>query len=135
MPTLSACRDEIESLHAFFVRWYAGTVGRDAFDRMEHALVPGFEMVTPDGVRRDRKAVLDGVYDAYGRDEPGTFDIEIRDVGMVREMDGHATVRYEEWQESDEGTTGRLSTALFRETADAPGGLAWLDLHETWIER
>ena len=134
MPDRTRCEAEIESLHEFFVDWYAGERDEDDFDRLERALTPGFEMVTPDGVRRDRAAVLEGIRESYGRDEPGAFDIAIRNVELIRRVDDHATVRYEEWQETDGETTGRISTVLFRERPDAPGGLTWVDLHETWLE-
>jgi hypothetical protein len=134
VPALPTCRAEIEGLHDFFVEWYAATVDEAAFDRLERALAPDFEMVTPDGERRPRSTVLDSIRASYGRDEPGTFDIEIRNVEAIEEAGRHATVRYEEWQESSAGTTGRISTVLFREDPDAPGGVAWVDLHETWLD-
>jgi hypothetical protein len=40
---------------------------------------------------------------------------------------------YQEWQETAEGRTVRLSTALFREKVGTPNGLEWLHVHETWL--
>ena len=134
MPALATCEAEIETLHAFFVEWYTGTTDDDAIARLERALAPDFEMVTPDGTRLDRDSVIEDVRVSYERDEPGTFAIEIRNVEVIEQLDGYALVRYEEWQETDDGATGRLSTVLFRDEAAAPGGLEWVDLHETWIE-
>ena len=134
MPALATCEAEIETLHAFFVEWYTGTTDVDAIARLERALAPDFEMVTPDGTRLDRDSVIENVRVSYERDEPGTFAIEIRNVEVVAQLEGHALVRYEEWQETDDGTTGRISTVLFRDAAAAPGGLEWVDLHETWLE-
>lgn len=134
MPTASACRDEIEALHEFFVRWYTETISEDAIDRLETSLAPGFEMVSPDGSRLDRGAVLEWIGDSYGRDDPGAFEIEIRSVELIADLDDHATVRYEEWQETPAETTGRISTALFCENEAAPGGVVWVDLHETWLD-
>ena len=34
---------------------------------------------------------------------------------------------------ADGTITGRVSTAVFRERADTPNGLAWLHVHETWL--
>ncbi|MFC7097369.1 DUF4440 domain-containing protein [Halobaculum marinum] len=135
MPTSDACRAEIERLHDCFVAWFTGHATDDEFGAVADALHPAFEMVTPDGARRDRAAVLDSIRGGHGRTDPGSFDIDIRNVEVVHTVDDRATVRYEEWQETPDGTTGRVSTALLREAADAPGGLVWLDLHETWIER
>ncbi|EMA35435.1 DUF4440 domain-containing protein [Halobiforma nitratireducens] len=125
---------EIESLHEFFVEWYAGQRPKTDAGRLEEALAPGFEMVTPDGDRLAREAVLEGIREDYGRDEPGAFDIDIRNVEVVARTESHATVRYEECQETTDETTGRVSTVLFRDDTDAPGELAWVDLHETWLE-
>ncbi|MFC7069907.1 DUF4440 domain-containing protein [Halobaculum lipolyticum] len=135
MPTTDACRAEIQRLHDCFVAWFTGASDGDDVAAVADALHPDFELVTPDGTRSDRASVLGSIRAAHGREEPGSFDIDIRNVEVVHRVDDHATVRYEEWQETPDGTTGRVSTALLREAADAPGGLVWLDLHETWIER
>ena len=135
MSSHSTYLAEIEELHEFFVEWYTATIPEDRFDRMERAIAPGFEMVTPDGVRRERSVVLDAVRESYGRDDPGEFDIDIRNVELIEDLDEYALVRYEEWQTSGANRTGRVSTVLFREQSDAPGGLQWIDLHETWLER
>lgn len=146
--TVTACEREIETLHEFFVRWYCGTVGRDEFERVERALGPEFERVSPDGDVHGRDAVLSGIRGAYCEHE--TFEIEIRNVEPVV-VDEHALVRYEEWQTTPTGGNGRLSTALFvpvdgaptsmdeadddREPESAPEPMArWRYLHETWLD-
>ncbi|WP_277554465.1 DUF4440 domain-containing protein [Halobaculum limi] len=134
MPTESACRAEVERLHDCFVAWFAGTAARDDFDAIADALAPGFEMVVPDGSRRGRDAVLDAIRSAYGRDDPGAFDIDIRNVEVRHDHADCATVRYEEWQGTPDRTTSRVSTALVREDDDAPNGLLWVDVHETWMD-
>lgn len=134
MPTLQICRREIEDLHAFFVEWFTGQADREAFDRVERALAPGFEMVTPEGGRADRDAVISSVRDSYARDAPGEFEIEVRNVESVADLGEHALVRYEEHQRTPDEETGRISTALFREDGSAPHGVAWHDLHETWLD-
>ena len=135
MPSPATCRREIEALHAFFVDWFTGQVSADAFDRLEDALAPSFEMITPDGISRDCSTVLEQVRSSHGVRESGTFSIEIRNIDVRYELDDLAYVRYEEWQKSpDTGTTGRLSSVLFEEDPDTPGGVRWLDLHETWID-
>ncbi len=132
-PTREACWREIEELHAFFVAWYTGQA--EDFERMEAAIAPDFEMVTPDGDRLDRGAVLGTVRAGRGKHDPGTFDIEIRNVDLLEAGDGYAVARYEEWQTAPDGGDGRLSTVVFRPNEDAPGGLAWVTVHETWLDR
>jgi hypothetical protein len=133
VPALDTCRAEIERLHDRFVAWFTAADDTD-FAGIERALDGGFEMVTPDGARVDREAVLESIREAHGRDAPGAFDIEIRNVELLHATEDHATVRYEEWQETPDGTTGRVSTVLFETDPAAPGGLVWLDVHETWLD-
>jgi hypothetical protein len=135
MPSHAACRREIESLHAFFVEWYTGRAGEDAYDRVERALAPDFGMVTPAGDRREYADVVDGIRARYASHDPGAFEIGIRNVETRRALGDHRLLRYEEWQTTPDGTTGRLSTVLFEAAPDAPGGVVWLDLQETWLER
>lgn len=133
-PTLPACRREIDELHDFFVAWYTGACDREGFERMEAVIAPGFEMVTPDGDRLGREAVLGMVRDAYTGRDPGTFDIEIGNVELLDGGPDHAVARYEEWQTTPDGEDGRVSTVLFRPDPDAPNGLVWVTVHETWLD-
>ena len=132
--SLDTCRHEIETLHEFFVDWYTGQTTGDTFDRVERALSSDFQMVTPDGIRREYADVVDGIDNQYAGREPGAFDIEIRNVETRYMGEDYALVRYEEWHETPNETTGRLSTVLFEENPRAPGEVVWLDLHETWLE-
>jgi len=132
VPTLAACRREIEELHAFFVAWYTSQIGE--FDRMEAVIAPDFGMVSPDGDRLDREAVLETVRDGRGRHEPGTFDIDVRNVALLDSGDDHALAQYEEWQTSPDGRDGRISTVIFRVDPGTPNRLAWVVVHETWLD-
>ncbi|MFC7134612.1 MULTISPECIES: hypothetical protein [Salinibaculum] len=131
--TLADCRDEIERLHEFFVAWYTGETGD--FEPMAAAIGSDFEMVSPDGDRIGQEAVLEMVRETHDAYDPGEFDIDIRNVEMVDAGDGYAVPRYEEWQTTPEGENGRLSTALFHTDTEAPAGLSWVTVHETWVER
>lgn len=131
--TLEDCEREIRSLHSFFVDWYTGSDEAD-FDRFEEALAPSFEMVTPDGDMLARGGVLAHARGRHGEDEVGDFGIEIRNVRLLDSHEDRALVRYEEWQDTNRGENGRVSTALFRPSDEAPEGVEWMYLHETWLE-
>ncbi len=131
MLTPTACRAEITGLHGFFVEWFDASVPREDLSRLERALAPEFEMITPEGERVDRAALLDGLGEAYGRTAGEPFDIDVREVEAVALLEDHAVVRYEEWQVRPDGESGRVSTALFRADADAPEGVVWVTLQET----
>lgn len=134
MPSNTPFRREIESLHQFFVDWYTGQTARDTYDRVEHALGSDFVMVTPEGVRHGYDEVVAEIRAGYAGHEPGAFEIDIRNVETRYAFEDRTLVRYEEWQETPAGRTGRLSTTLFEAEPDAPGDLVWLDLHETWLD-
>lgn len=137
MSSVDDYRAEIESLHAFFVEWYTGVADRDDFQTVEEALGPSFEMVTPGGEVHERDAILEAVRESFDTYDVGAFDIDIRNVDVVDRYGEATLVRYEEWQEDTEETTGRLSTALFAPVEESTGGRAmeWQYLQETWLER
>lgn len=135
MLSHATCRREIESLHEFFVEWYTGAVKKDTYERVKRALASDFEMVTPEGSRRGSDDVIDGIRAQYDSHDPGTFEIDIRDVETRHVFEEHRLMRYEEWQTTPDGTTGRLSTVLFKTDSAAPGDVLWCDLHETWLDR
>jgi len=130
MVQFDTCRAEIERLHGAFVEWYChGSHG--AFERVETALGPGFERVAPDGSVADREAVLEFVRKSRNTFEPGTFSIRIENVERVELREDRALVRYDECQETPDGTNGRRSTAAFGPRGD---GVEWLYLQETWLD-
>lgn len=106
-------RHEIESLHDFFVAWYTGQRENRAVYRAE-----------------------DVICDSYDRHDVGEFDIEIRNVDVLAEYDDSALV--EEWKETPDGTSGRLSTVVFEPTNERGAGtesLVWRHVQETWLEQ
>lgn len=137
MESVADYRTEIESLHAFFTDWYTAQVDSTAFEQLEQALGPSFEIITPAGTVYDRAEIIDAVRDSYEIHVPGEFGIDIRNVELVAEYADVTVVRYEEWQETTAGTTGRLSTALFdsvEQSSTAQSTPQWRYVHETWLE-
>lgn len=125
-----ACEREIEGLHAVFESWFAD--GDGEMDRARRALGPDFEMVTPEGELRPREAVLSGIRSTEGSHDPA-FAIEIRNVAVVDCEGDRCLVRYEEHQSGGGVKTARVSTALFAPDPDAPEGVRWVHLQETWL--
>ncbi len=130
----AAAVQEVERLHAFFVGWLGGTIERKsaAFAACAGALAAGFVHIDPDGAVADREALLERLEEAHGR-LGEDFRISIRNP-RARALDNDlCLVVYEEWQARPEGEKGRVSTALMRRDTEAPAGLAWLHVHETWL--
>jgi hypothetical protein len=135
-PLVRAAAQEVTDLHVFFESWLGGTSANDdaAFIRLEAALAPSFTMVTPEGRRLARPDVLGWLQQAHGaKREPGPFRIAIRDVEILHVEPPLVAIGYIEEQVQGATRSIRRSTALFREDPQAPQGVRWLALQETWI--
>jgi hypothetical protein len=133
MDHARACQQEVETLHAFFQQWFGGELAADSsmFDRFERVLAPGFVMVGPDGVTRERSEVIDMVRRGRGSDPSARIWIEgFQFRGMVG--DG-ALASYQEWQQREGTTRGRVSSVWLRPESAMPHGVQWLHLHETFL--
>lgn len=127
-PLAQAAAREVVELHAFFVEAFTGR-NRD-FGRAERALAPDMLMVTPDGVRVERAQIMAGLLNAKARDD---FRITIRDIEPVSESERGVLLQYVEEQYRDGETSLRVSVALFEAAPEAPCGVVWRYLQETWI--
>lgn len=128
-PLAAAAAREIQEIHALFVELFTGR-SRD-FSRCEAAFSPKLEMVTPEGRHVDRGQIMAALKRATARAD---FRITIRDIEPVREDARSVLLRYIEEQYRDGETTRRMSIALFETAKEAPLGVAWRYLQETWIE-
>src|SRR5262245_47110249 len=128
-PLAAAAAREVVELHALFVEIFTGR-SRD-FGRCEAAFSPKLEMVTPEGRLVDRAQIMAALKNATA---PADFRISIHHIAPVREDAESILLRYIEEQYRDGETTRRLSIALFETASEAPCGVAWHYLQETWIE-
>lgn len=125
---------EITELHAFFEHWFSGQFKErdDVFQRVENALHPDFEIITPKGDRLDQSEILDSI--RAGFDAHSELSIDLKNIELFHVGSDVAVATFEEWQtEPPEGPTGRLSTVVFTLDDDGPNGLRWLHLQETWL--
>ncbi len=129
----AACGAEVAGLHRFFVGWMTGAVARDAatYARFTGAVADGFALISPGGTVTEREALIAELEAAHG--QRAAFDIWIEDCRCRFTAGDLCLITYEEWQQTGETKTGRLSTALFRRRAAAPNGVEWLHVHETWL--
>jgi hypothetical protein len=124
---------EIEELHAFFEGWIGGAIdaSEERFARLEQALAETFTFVTTGGEVLAREAIVSAVREAHGT-RPG-LRIRIGEPSLVQSAEDHLVAVYQEWQEVQGERTGRVSTVVFRGSEEAPYGLVWVHVHETWI--
>ena len=127
-------REEIEELHRFFQEWFGGNLPDtdEAFGRVERALSPELVFITPSGKHRTAGELLEGIRQGHGR-RPG-LTIRIEAPRLHHVLEDHLVATHQEWQAEDGETTGRLSTVVFGVDPEAPNGLSWLHVHETWME-
>jgi hypothetical protein len=127
---------EIVELHDFFQGWLTGSLPAtdEAYARLVDTTAQEFLLITPDGGRMLRERLLPELRAGHGSRlgwQMWVENAELRFRGAEL-----VVATYEEWQRHADGaTTARLSTAVFRERAGTPNGLAWLHVHETWLVR
>jgi hypothetical protein len=124
---------EIADLHHFFEDWFCGRVEqtREHFARFAEVTAEEFHLISPSGVMIDRAQALAWIWEMHGA-RP-TTRMGVDKVRVVSRRAGYCVAVYEEWQETPDTRTVRLSSALLDENTDAPNGLRWLHVHETWI--
>ena len=128
--TLAAAIERtIVELHAVFEQWFRAE--RDDIARVHETLHDAFTFITPQGACVDRASLMANLATARGA---RMLRIRVRDVRVLWVGADTAVATYEEWHDHDAYTTGRASTAVFAIDADAPHGVRWRHLHETWIK-
>ncbi len=129
----SVYQREIEELHAFFVAWFRGELPRTpaAFARFTNVTAPEFTLISPDGALIDYVTAVDWIENAHN--SRTHFNIWIDNFRIHQQRDDVTIVTYHEMGARDDGVTARLSTAIFAADDDAPNGIIWLHVHETWL--
>jgi hypothetical protein len=123
-----AATHEVEALHAAFVELFTGR--SSDLGRCMAAFAADFEMVTPEGACLGREAVLAGLRTARAGAD---FRIAVSAIRPIWDRGDWVLLQYVEQQYREGRTTRRRSTALFEARAEAPCGVVWRYLHETWM--
>ena len=130
---------EIIDLHRFFEDWFGGYCddSEEVFaERLLDRMHEDFSIVLPGGIMLDGAGFFPEFRKLYGSN-PG-FHISIREVRQKPSVtDSVYTVTYQEWQrnamQSIPENNGRLSSAILLTDEQAPNGLKWFHVHETWL--
>ena len=124
---------EIQELHQFFQDWFTGAIAQteENFARVTSGISEQFALIAPDGTLAEYPTVVEWLRGGY-RSRPN-FRLWTDKIVVRHQTNGLALATYEEWQEIDGKINARLSTTLLRAKADAPNGVEWLHVHETWI--
>jgi hypothetical protein len=131
------CSDEVVQLHQFFQDWFNATLPptTEEFERFSSVMAEKFVIISPNGELTERDELLERLQDAHGiwheMSRPGRIWIE--NLQVRHQVGDQILVLYEEWQEIEGESRGRLSTALFRRCEGTPNGIEWLHVHEVWL--
>ena len=127
------CRKEVLELHQFFQDWFTGKLENtpENLARFTAVVDEGFQIVSPEGGVSTREQILDRVERAHGA--RSALRIWIENYSSRPLAEGVQLVSYEEWQETEGQTRGRISTAVFTHASQAPNGVRWVRVHETWL--
>jgi len=125
-------REEIESLHAFFVEWFSGRCTNNSFtEDFSARFNADFKLIPPAGTCLNLDQLSSAIRNGYASNPP--FKIQIRNVTLQRVFADHMLVTYEEWQRNALASTspnnGRIVSAIFKISQP----LEWLHIHETWL--
>lgn len=129
---LNEVRNEIESLHQFFCGWFNGQLPEEEFDsQFLSRFSPDLVFIPPAGNLLGLDDLSASVRAGYASNHD--FRIQIRNVTVQHEFDGHIIATYEEWQRnalaSKPTNNGRIASVVFT----TGQSLKWLHIHETWL--
>jgi hypothetical protein len=126
-------QEEVVTLHALFVQWMRqGSELPIDFWLFEAALAADFERVTPAGMVKNRAAVVDWLKRAR-QTRPADFAIEVVDARPIWHGGAEVLLKYIEQQRRFGQITRRHSCALLTREPEAPRGMLWRYVQETWI--
>jgi hypothetical protein len=120
---------EVKSLHSTFVELFTGR--SSDLGRCARALAEDFWMITPDGRCLSRDETLAGIASKRAASD---FRISIDGIRVIHDFGDSVLLHYIEEQYLETKTTCRLASALFSAEANAPCGVVWRYLHETWMQ-
>ena len=131
-----ACASEVRRLHTVIADWTTGAVAErdENYAPFADALAPGFVIINPGGVEEVRETIVPRFRGLYAYRAGRDFRIEIHEPILRRDLGERGLITYREhWFEGEREASVIFSTALLEATDSAPGGMAWLHLHETWL--
>ena len=125
---------ETIALHEFFNDWLGKVDGGGCdFGECAGALAADFRMIGPDGEIMAEPDISNWLLNERGTRADG-FHITVREPRGVWQDGDAAIIEYIEEQVRHGVTTRRLSSALFTRNPEAPRGVVWRHLQETWLQ-
>ena len=131
------CEREAVELHDFLRDWLIGRLPRadEAFSRFKGVMGEDLLVISPRGTTTTRVPLLQEFESIHGQlaAKADAFEIWIENFELKRQLGDAVLFTYEEWHRLEGRTSARLSTVLYGARPDAPNGVEWLHVHETWL--
>lgn len=132
MDLIARAQAEVVNRHHFFVEWFTGRAGEAELEASLRAFAPDMVMIETDANTIGRDDIVTMVTNARGK-RPADFKIRIELISERLIGSDTVAVVYDEHQVIDGEKSARRSSAVFSADPDAPEGVAWRHLQETWI--
>lgn len=132
MDLITRAKAEVVNRHHFFVEWFTGRASQGELEASLRAFAPDMVMIEPDANTIGRDDIVAMVTNARGK-RPADFEIRVELVSARLIGSDIVAVVYDEHQVIDGEKSARRSSAMFSADPDAPEGVVWRHLQETWI--
>ena len=132
------CVAEVIRIHQLFEQWFQGSIERttENYSQVTSAILDDFSQVTPDRRYWEREVLfpkLEQSHGMYSESKP-IFRLWIKNPRAIMLKGGNYCLAiYEEWRRLDGVERGYITTAILKRSAEAPSGVKWLHLQETWL--
>lgn len=132
MDLIARAQAEVIKRHDFFVEWFTGRAEEADLSASIRAFAPDMMMIEPDSNTIGTEQIVGMITSARGK-RPADFEIRVELIAARQISDDVALVIYDEHQVIDGLKSARRSSAVFSADPNAPEGVVWRQLQETWI--
>lgn len=133
MDLIARAQSEVIKRHEFFVEWFTGRASEADLTFSLRAFAPDMVMIEPDANTTGTKEIAAMITGARGK-RPADFEIRVELIAARQLGESIALVVYDEHQVIDGQKSARRSSAVLSADPDAPEGVVWRQLQETWIK-
>ena len=132
MDLIARAQAEVVNRHHFFVEWFTGRASEAELEASLRAFAPDMVMIEPDANTIGTDEIMAMITNARGK-RPADFEIRVELISARLIGSDIVAVVYDEHQVIDGVKSARRSSAVFSADPEAPEGMVWRHLQETWI--
>lgn len=132
MDLIARAQAEVVNRHHFFVEWFTGRASEAELKASLRAFAPDMVMIEPDANTIGTDEITAMITNARGK-RPADFEIRVELISARLIGSEIVAVVYDEHQVIAGAKSARRSSAVFSADPEAPEGVVWRHLQETWI--